>query len=397
MTADVDVIIIGAGPAGLIAARELSRSNITYMLVDRESTPGARKPCGGFIPLRAIEEFEIGKIEDQHEVKSIRLKFKAGDPQVVDFDEVVGVNVRREYLSSTILKGVKDDAILRFNTRVRNVSSSHDGCTIALEDCSERVEITSKIVIDASGANPVSQRFVSIRDRPSNSQMGYGIQYHLRREKPFGPINDFFYGSEYSPKGYGWNFPCGNIAVVGTGGLITNVRASRISTEEYLKKLIETVEPLKSELQHAEIIRKESALMPLAGIHEPSFGKRLLLAGDAACHCSPISGEGIYYSMIGGQEAARTSIDCLRKNDFSDEQLSRYEKAWKRRMGSDLKWGLYLQKRFTGTTQGSGGLGGSLLESEKTTKKIAEMLVGMRSVRSTILAVAPSYIRSKLF
>lgn len=134
--------------------------------------------------------------------------------------------------------------------------------------------------------------------------------------------------------------------------------------------------------------------MPLAGAVTPSFSDRVLLAGDAAGHCSPISGEGIYYSAVGGQCAGIVASTAVEENDFSDKALSQYEKMWRSRIGSDLRWGAWLQSRLR--DGGSGSFASSLLKSEKYQRIIAEMLVGERSVRRAILACAPGYLRAKI-
>ncbi|RDE11327.1 MAG: hypothetical protein C4K48_11590 [Candidatus Thorarchaeota archaeon] len=394
MSVDTDVIIIGAGPAGLIAAATLSELGVQYTLFDRDEKPGEKKPCGGFIPNRAVKEFDVEHIRSQHEIVSLRMKFPGLDVVRVDFGDVVGVNVRREDLADCLIRRIdKKHGNIRLGTKISNVKISESGCSVSLLYGSNLETLTSQLIIDGSGVNPVTQRFIPLRERPSNSHLGYAIQYHLKRDTEFQKVNDFYYGHEYSPRGYAWVFPCGKISVVGSGGLIDRVRENNARIDDYLRHLISEVEPTRTDLEGAELIRREAALMPLAGIIRPSYGRRILLAGDAACQCSPLSGEGIFYSMVGGREAAKTAATCIKKNDFSDDALSQYEKAWIDSMGSDLRWGLYLQKKFTDS--GSKSIGSGFLRSRQTSRIIAEMLVGKRSVRNAILKAAPGYLKSK--
>lgn len=394
MSEDTDVIIIGAGPAGLIAAVTLSELGVRYTLFDRNEKPGEKKACGGFIPSRALKEFEVEHIKSQYEIVSLRMKFPGLDVTRVDFDDVVGVNVRREDLADCLIRRIdKKHGDVRLATKISNVKVSESGCSVTLSYGSDSEKLTSHLIIDGSGVNPVTQRFVPLRERPSNSHLGYAIQYHLKRDTEFQKVNDFYYGHEYSPRGYAWVFPCGKISVVGSGGLIDRVRGNNARIDDYLRHLISEVEPTRTDLDGAELIRREAALMPLAGVIRPSYGRRILLAGDAACQCSPLSGEGIFYAMVGGREAAKTAAACIKKNDFSDAALSQYERVWIDSMGSDLKWGLYLQRKFTDS--GSKSMGSGFLMSKETSRIIAEMLVGKRSVRNAILKAAPRYIRSK--
>ena len=254
------------------------------------------------------------------------------------------------------------------------------------------------MIIDASGANPVSQRFVPLRPRIPNSAMGYGLQYHIQFAEEFPNSNTFLYGSQFSPSGYSWLFPRGKTVVIGTGGLVKRVRESKRKTHTYLDRILKDVEPFCSELASGVIVKKDSALMPLCGIVQPSFGKRIMLAGDSAGHCSPISGEGIHYSIIGGLNAAKTATQCIHMKDFSNNALSKYEKNWIKEIGSELKWGYWLQRRLMkpGSSGTSGWSKSGFIDSEKSLRIIAEMLMGERSVRSSILAIAPGYLKSKI-
>jgi flavin-dependent dehydrogenase len=65
---DTPVVIIGAGPAGLTAARVLTELDIDYVLLSREKVPGENKACAGFIPFSALRP------KARHEDSGIRSK-----------------------------------------------------------------------------------------------------------------------------------------------------------------------------------------------------------------------------------------------------------------------------------------------------------------------------------
>ncbi len=399
MNTDTDVIVIGAGPAGSSAARKLAELNVDYMLIDRDLKPGEGKPCAGFIPSSSLRQFSIPTIADQHKIDTVRLKFSGRDLTTIKFDRPLGVNVSRGALGDTLLNMIPQSNSIVLGTKVSNVETNSESCTVTLREDGEVRTITSKLIIDASGANPVSQRFTPIRQRIPNSRMGYGLQYHIEVDEELDNSNVFLYGNKYSPSGYSWIFPRGKVAVMGTGGLVRNVRENKRRTHEYLDYILKEVEPFRSELSNGTIIKKDSALMPLCGVMNPSYGKRILLAGDAAGHCSPISGEGIHYSMVGGFVAAQVAARSIRKNKFSDRALSTYEKKWTWQMGADLKWGFWLQRKLMrpGSGKKSAGWGGSgFIDSQKSQRIIAEMLMCEKSVIRSMLAIAPGYLKSKI-
>ncbi len=399
MSIDTDVIIIGAGPAGISAAIKLEKLDVNYMLFDRDLNPGENKPCAGFIPISTIKQFSIPTISDQHTIDEVRLQFSGRNLSSVKFQQPLGINVSRGALGKTLLSMTSSTSSPILGSKVSKVETNTESCSVTVREDGKERSFTSKLIIDASGANPVSQRFTAIRPRIPNSKMGYGLQYHIKFEEELDNANTFLYGSQFSPSGYTWIFPRGKTAVVGTGGLVERIRANERRTHEYLDYLLREVEPFSGELSTGTIVKKDSALMPLGGVILPSHGQRIMLAGDAAGQCSPISGEGIHYAMVGGFHAAQTAARCIRKNNFSDRMLSKYEISWTREIGADLKWGHWLQRRLMKPSNGksSGWSSSGFIDSEKSLRIIAEMLMGEKSVIRSIFAIAPSYLKAKIF
>ncbi len=390
-----DIVIIGAGPAGLMAARRLGIEETSATLVTRESqVPGENKVCGGFIPMRAIDEFDIGKIDGSTPITGVRMKFPGMKMQHIDFDETIGYDTTRANLGKSLLRLVNQSLIeICMRSSVVEVSENAEHCTVVLKTDEGLEEIRCSIVIDTSGVFPVSVRSSLVRPRLTNQQLGYAIQYQIRREdsEQFENVIEFYYGGEFSPKGYAWIFPRGREAAVGTGGILARVKSVGRKTVEYLEHLMETSPTLNS-IGSLDVLKTESAMMPLAGVVRPSYSHRIMLAGDAAAHCSPITGEGIYYSMVGGDLAGAVAARAI-KSSNAKFSLKTYEKRWIDRIGSDLKWGLRLQKRLI--RSGSQSLGSRFLQSENSRRIIAEMLVGRRHVKSAIISSAPAYLKSK--
>jgi len=398
MEYDTDIVVIGAGPAGLAAARELSRGDLDYLVLFRENSPCEDKPCAGFIPRRGLERSGLDIFPGAHPVMGARIKLPGSAIETVVFDEHVGVNASRADIGRAqllMISGGSENLWAR--TRVDSVVINREGCRVNYTRDDDKGTLSSAIIIDASGANPVSQKVNPIRERIPVTGMGYSVQYQMilpSGSESFGNLNDYYYGREYSPRAYAWVFPRGPEVAVGTGGLIAHVRAAEKSVTEYLDYLVNEAEPVRTDLEGAKVVKKEAALMPLAGTVTPSYSDRLMLAGDASGHCSPISGEGIHYSMVAGELAAKTAQKALEQGDTSSRMLSKYQKLWLKEIGSDLKWGRWLQRRIL---EGSSSINSSKPgRSGVSVQIIAEMNVGIRSVRNAIIRQIPGYVRSKI-
>jgi geranylgeranyl reductase len=105
---------------------------------------------------------------------------------------------------------------------------------------------------------------------------------------------DVFYQHALSPDFYGWVFPHGDTTSVGIGSAQKGFR------------LRDAVGRLRARegLDGCQTIRSEGAPIPLRPLRRWDNGRDVLVTGDAAGVVAPASGEGIYYAMVAGREAA---------------------------------------------------------------------------------------------
>jgi geranylgeranyl reductase family protein len=77
-----------------------------------------------------------------------------------------------------------------------------------------------------------------------------------------------------------------------------------------------------------------------------SYSDHLLIAGDAAGHIDPLTGEGIQYAMDAGQIAAGVLEEAFTRNDYSEKFLQRYQRRCMKSFGRDFTWSARMTKWF---------------------------------------------------
>lgn len=310
-----DVVVIGGGPSGATAATDLANSGKSVAMIDRD---GRIKPCGGAIPPRLIEDFEIPDSQIVARINTARMISPTQRRVDIPIENGFVGMVDREHFDEFLRERAVLAGATRFTGTFVRIGRDANGSCVVYRDkaTGEECMLRTKLIIGADGA----RSNVAKSEVPGGDKIPYVIAYHEIIEAPdisgedYDPLRcDVIYDGAISPDFYGWVFPHGKSASVGMGTGLDGVDLKKATAELRVA----------SGLAECETIRREGAPIPLKPMDRWDNGKDVVLAGDAAGVVAPSSGEGIYYAMVGGRVAATAAEACLKSGRVKDLQLAR--------------------------------------------------------------------------
>ena len=301
-----DVVVVGGGPSGSTAAEDLARAGRTVLLLDRA---GRIKPCGGAIPPRLMRDFHIPESLLVARATSARMISPADREVDMPIEGGYVGMVDRQPFDEWLRVRAASAGAERRTGGFKTVERDPDGVAVVCYSTGEGgpadlVRVRARCVIGADGArSQVARQTIKGGDKGR-----YVFAYHEIIRAPVDGRGGFdarrcdvFYQGKLSPDFYAWIFPHGETASIGVGSARKGFS---------LKTAIRTLRR-SAALEGCETVRSEGAPIPLKPLRRWDNGRDVVLAGDAAGVVAPASGEGIYYAMEGGRQAARAADKYL--------------------------------------------------------------------------------------
>ena len=323
---EVDVLIIGAGPAGSIAAREASKNGVETLIIDKKSEIGTPKRCGEGILDGVLER--VGIKEDERwiarHIDGARLV--APDNTSAWFTSenletpATGIILERKVFDKHVtMDAIRCGATVMLKTEAVGITRVDDYLLVDIESFnSEYTQVKAKVVIGADGPEGRVGNWLGLNTKVALSEMESGIQYemtNLNLEKS--DTIEFYFGS-VAPGGYAWIFPKGyDTANVGID--VSSVKAEK-SALMYLNDFVAG----NSQTKDGEIVEINAGGNPLCGVFDEIISDNLMLVGDAAGCVSPITGGGIDTALESGMIAGRVAAKAVKEDDFSKSNLQEY-------------------------------------------------------------------------
>jgi geranylgeranyl reductase family protein len=327
----LDVLIVGAGPAGSSAAIALARRGYATALIDKQRFP-REKICGDFInPINwpVFEELGVaGRLfaaAGAH-VGRFRITTCSGAAAETALAAAVGprsggLALRRALLDQVLVeRAVELGAQARLGCRIVDLARTEQGWRVTL---GSGITLRARAILGADGRNSRVARRLGLSTGAPAQGPCVGFQARLRSSAvPPGVIEIHIF-----PGGYAGLVALGD-GTVNLGLAVERARLPRHGIEEFLFAGCLPQNPhLRSILRRSERPAEVRSAYPVYVPARRGHAERVLLTGDAVRVTEPISGEGVYFALRSGLLAGEAIDGALRRGDLSANYLRRYEVA----------------------------------------------------------------------
>jgi digeranylgeranylglycerophospholipid reductase len=327
---EYDVIVVGAGPAGSMAAWQAARKNVRVLLLEKDREVGTPVRCAEGVAKKDLEEIiEQAALPEwvASEISKFRIFSPDGTPVYVKIHEVGYVLNRRLFDYDLARRATSEGAQLLTHAEVVGVLRNGDHISgVKVRIAGEEKEIKARIVIAADGVESRVARWAGIDSTIKLKDMETCVQYTLCDIPIDSDTCDFYFSREFAPGGYAWIFPKGEkTANVGVG--IAGNFARNHSPQEYFEIFIEKYFP------EGSVISKTVGGVPVGKTLKDLVLGGFMVVGDAAHQTNPISGGGINSGLIAGKLAGSIAADAVKKGKYSKKDLLPYARQWDKQIG----------------------------------------------------------------
>lgn len=355
---NVDVLIIGAGPSGCVAAGYLHKNNASIKVVEKSIFP--RFVIGESLIPRSMEHYEEAGLLDALKEKNFEKKFGARfirGEEVCLFDfsdkftegwdwtwQVPRADFDNTLAQEIVRKGVN----VEFETEVLDVQfEGTNSKTIVRDKDGNLKEISAKFIIDSSGYGRVLPRILKL-DAPSSIPENSSMFAHVKDlNRPEGREGTLISFDILETKVWLWVIPFsdGNtsIGVVGPTSYINSLSEDKT---EALKSVIQKSDFYRDRFEGVDFLFEPHKIENYSCSVTQLCGPGFTLTGNSSEFLDPVFSSGVCFATESGMLSAKLFLRELNgeKVDW-DKEYTEYM-----RRGVNV-FATYVKEWYTGNLQ----------------------------------------------
>ncbi|BBL67449.1 NAD(P)/FAD-dependent oxidoreductase [Methanoculleus chikugoensis] len=347
MKSNYDILVIGGGPAGALAAKTAAEAGNSVCLIEKRSAIGTPVRCAEGIGKELLKEFV--KPDPRWiaaDIERARLIAPNGTTISLEQDkagnEVGYVLDRKVFDRELVWQAAEAGADVVVKTRATEPIMENGAVRGAkVLSAGMPADIRAEVVIAADGTEAQFARRAGLDTVVPLREMMSCAQYLMTDIDIDAGSTDFYLGNDIAPEGYLWVFPKGDrTANVGIG---ISGRKSRDGSraKDYLDRFVAKNFP------NGKTIEAIAGGVPVCRPLACTVADGLMVAGDAARVVDPITGGGIGNAMYTGRLAAQVALRCIEAGNCSKEALMPYDAEWRAsKMGAGIERNYKVKEYF---------------------------------------------------
>lgn len=316
----MEIVIVGAGPAGCYTAQLLKKYGFKTRIIEEHREVGKPVRCAGLVGRQVFENILLPLSESSiiNQINGALVCYRDDNFQIKR--EGVAYVIDREKFDKNLSQGLE----VEYGKKLIEINKEGSGYILK----TDLGDIYADLVVGADGANSRVRKYINFvdNDYANDKKRGYikcylGVQYRIKVEENLlcSKITQVHF-REGIPF-FIWVIPEGN-----------NVFRVGVVSENAREDLIGFLRDFKIK---GKIIGKLAGMIPV-GLSR-NYYKNIALVGDAAVQVKPLTGGGIYY----GLKSAELLAECIR-----DNRLDEYDRRLKKKYGREIKFGLKARKLY---------------------------------------------------
>lgn len=340
-----DVIVVGAGPAGISCAITIARGGKEVVLIERGMFAGSKNMFGGAIYTSATKEL-FPNFEQEAPIERRNIKHNY---MILGKEDSTTISYRKNDNSSySVIRG-KFDRWMAEEARKAGVTLVEEIVVRELIKENNKIvgvkteleEYFADIVILADGVNSLLAKQIGLRKEFETKDVALSVKevlkltpeiinerFNLKEDE--GAIGELFGGPMLGTLSLGFMYTNKDSVTIGLGVTLNDLVEKNYRPFELLDQLKKhpQIAPL---IEGAELKEYSAHLIPEGGYKKiPKLcNNGVMIVGDAGMLVNNLHWEGTNLAMISGKLAGETAIEALNNGDYSKKFLSRYEKRLK--------------------------------------------------------------------
>ncbi|MBA2518904.1 MAG: FAD-dependent monooxygenase [Chloroflexia bacterium] len=342
-----DAIVVGAGPAGVTAARELANAGLSVVALERGPFPGSKNVWGGIL-YRAPTEAMLPGFEAAAPLE--RPIIEQRYVMLAD-DDMLALTYRSRHFSEqpynaySVLRSPFD----RWHATTAEAAGAEvypevtvtdllwdDGAVVGVTTGEPDGELYARCVVLADGANSLLAQRADLHGEwlPMDQALvakelialpAATIEDRFALPAGLGTALEIFGESTMGLLGYGFIYTNKESLSLGTGALLGDLIETGINVNDMLDRFKRhpAIAPL---IAGGETIEYSAHLIPEGGYNRMPklYGDGVVVVGDAAGFVNPLNREGVNLAMLSGKLAAHAIAEAIGRDNLSAASLSRY-------------------------------------------------------------------------